>query len=53
VAKQRLDHAQVRAELTRIHAPEDAPPFRIYRPEAERDRAIAALVAYLRAHAGR
>jgi hypothetical protein len=35
--------------LTSMYAPEDAPPFRLYWPEAERDRAIAALAAYLRA----
>jgi hypothetical protein len=40
-------------QLTSMFAPEDAPRFRIYWPTAERDRAIAALVDYLRAHAGR
>jgi hypothetical protein len=40
-------------ELTRLHPPKDAPRFRIYWPEAERDRAIAQLVDYLRTYAGR
>jgi hypothetical protein len=40
-------------ELTSMHAPEDAPRFRIHWPEAERDRAIAALTDYLRTHTGR
>jgi hypothetical protein len=38
-------------ELTRFYAPADVPRFRIYWPEAERDRAIAELVEYLRTHA--
>jgi hypothetical protein len=39
--------------LTSMYAPEDAPRFRIHASEAERDRAIAALTAYLRARATR
>jgi len=40
-------------ELTSTPAPREAPPFRVYWPEAQRDRAIADLVEILRARPGR